>query len=487
MIQYFPTGIFILFTFYREFYMIRPSLLVFLPGRHYFYTNGIVNDVMLPTQYIPRWNIWIFTNIVFILPLCILLSHLLKHILIRSQPKSIPSQLYCGLSYIFIGDLLIDIVWMSSISASSTYSTRDRIIVVMIRFFFVWLGTYIGQSLVCVAITGSIATGKSTVCNMFLNNKTDNGKVRKFGSVRIIDSDRIGHEILLPKSILSSSKTENTTTLCQQQPHKPIGAATTNNTESKTLSENDNSLVAATAAAVRGSLSQVTNYSISPNDSVYNQIIETFGDASMNDTNILVDADSINKTDATSSATSSNNSNSIRLIDRTKLGSIVFNDPIARKKLNQITHPKIIYVLLKQMIYGSLMAPEQIILVDVPLLYENKIMKLFFGLTIVVGYDDTNDTSTRVQFNRLRARNPELSEKECQERIQSQIPVREKMKLADIVILNNATTTLPELQDQVEAVRKDLMGRLRDIVKMPSYIASVGMISLLSFYWRSSE
>jgi hypothetical protein len=63
-----------------------------------------------------------------------------------------------------------------------------------------------------------------------------------------------------------------------------------------------------------------------------------------------------------------------------------------------------------------------------------------------------------VQFKRLRKRNPELSESECRDRIQSQLPLDQKIHMADLVIWNNGDVEALALQ--VEAVRRDVMGRV---------------------------
>jgi dephospho-CoA kinase len=55
-------------------------------------------------------------------------------------------------------------------------------------------------------------------------------------------------------------------------------------------------------------------------------------------------------------------------LDRKKLGSIVFQDEVQRKKLNSITHPSILRELLKQAIYNFLCGGT-LVIIGLPLLH----------------------------------------------------------------------------------------------------------------------
>jgi dephospho-CoA kinase len=143
-------------------------------------------------------------------------------------------------------------------------------------------------------------------------------------------------------------------------------------------------------------------------------------------------------------------------IDRLKLGSIIFKDAQQRRRLNRITHPKILLVLIQQLFRGVFFGTCDITVADVPLLFESGKLSWLFAVTICVTVGDPS-----VQLHRLQKRNPELSKQECQARIDSQLSLETKQKLADIVIDN--TGSLEQLSEQVEQVRKDLMGRLYGI------------------------
>lgn len=117
-------------------------------------------------------------------------------------------------------------------------------------------------------------------------------------------------------------------------------------------------------------------------------------------------------------------------MDRTKLGSIIFHNEEMRKTLNNIIHPAIREEMLRQrdefMSYG-----EKNIFMDIPLLFESK-LEHFVEKIIVVS------VSKEVQLQRLMERNG-FTENEANARIATQIPVKEKERLADAVIHNNGT------------------------------------------------
>ena len=305
-------------------------------------------------------------------------------------------------------------------SSTTLLSPDATAILFSLRLVFLCLGVHIGESLCFVALTGGIATGKSTVSQLLVeynytplpsassSNKRKPKKAvsnsaaannaqaaddYKEGTVHLICADSIAHEILLPPSVLANEEKEE-----EDQDDDP-------NESKKT-------------------------YMVHPNDSVYPQILEAF------EGHDVVTQEG--------------------RIDRLKLGSIIFNDPQQRRRLNGITHPKILMVLVQQLFRGVFFGNCDITVADVPLLFESGKLTWLFAVTICVTVSDPS-----VQLHRLHKRNPELSKQECQARIDSQLSLETKQKMADIVIDN--TGSLEDLSEQVEQVRRDLMGRLYGI------------------------
>lgn len=129
-------------------------------------------------------------------------------------------------------------------------------------------------------------------------------------------------------------------------------------------------------------------------------------------------------------------------IDRKALGAIVFVDKDQRKRLESITHPRILYLMLSRMILARLLGKR--VIVDVPLLFESKTPILYY----LCCYTVLVDAEEATQRSRLLHRNPEWSESEIDNRIKSQMPREQKRALADIVIDNNGS--VEELHRQLD-------------------------------------
>jgi dephospho-CoA kinase len=119
-------------------------------------------------------------------------------------------------------------------------------------------------------------------------------------------------------------------------------------------------------------------------------------------------------------------------IDRPKLGSIIFHQSEKRQLLNGIVHPEV-RKRMKRQIEEAKEQGEEIVVLDIPLLFESKLMYMV-DKTLLVYVDNA------IQLQRLMARN-HLSKQEAEARIQSQMPLAEKVGLADEVIHNNGAIT----------------------------------------------
>jgi len=136
-------------------------------------------------------------------------------------------------------------------------------------------------------------------------------------------------------------------------------------------------------------------------------------------------------------------------IDREKLGKTVFTNQILLKKLNEITHPEIIKIIKKEIISAKNKTHDQqkILMIDAALIYETKIDR--FMDKIIVVYIDRKE-----QIKRLIKRN-NFSKDEASQRIKSQMPMKEKVKMADYIIDNN--NSLDKTKKQVVKIWDELM------------------------------
>jgi dephospho-CoA kinase len=140
------------------------------------------------------------------------------------------------------------------------------------------------------------------------------------------------------------------------------------------------------------------------------------------------------------------------IIDRKKLGKIVFANQSLLKKLNEITHPEIIKIIKKEIDSAKNKTHNQqkILIIDAALIYEAKIDRLMDKVIVV--YIDEGE-----QIKRLIKRN-NLSKDEVSRRIKSQMPIKEKIKIADYVIDNS--NSLDETKKQVEKIWKNLVSSI---------------------------
>jgi dephospho-CoA kinase len=157
---------------------------------------------------------------------------------------------------------------------------------------------------------------------------------------------------------------------------------------------------------------QIAREAVKPGEEPYKKIVETFG------REILLENGEIN---------------------RPKLGSIIFHDQEKRDLLNNIVHPFVRRRMIEQK-EALFEKGEKAVILDIPLLFESKLTHLV-DKTILV-YVDAD-----VQLERLMRRN-DLTENEAKARIASQMPLVQKVPLADAVINNNGT---------IEETRKQLI------------------------------
>ena len=294
-------------------------------------------------------------------------------------------------------------------------------------------------------ILGSVGAFLSAIVS-FASTDDGSGIVYNEGTVQLICADSIAHNILLPPEVLAERAARASLTDNSEGEDDDDGGDDDHHHRNDDDDENDsgddgdgNDGGMDRTNSSSGNISNGNGNNedqtpivkiVSPSDSVYHQITNAFGGKDILDPNT-------------------------GQIDRLKLGAIIFNDRDERKKLNRITHPKILSVLLKKLVRSVFFGYADITMGDLPLLFESGKLSWLFGVTICV------TTSKDIQLSRLVQRNPELPREECQARIDSQMALAKKETMADIVIDNNGDLDL--LREQVEEARRDIMGRLYGI------------------------
>lgn len=140
-------------------------------------------------------------------------------------------------------------------------------------------------------------------------------------------------------------------------------------------------------------------------------------------------------------------------VSRPKLAAIIFNDKAARERLNAIMHPPIVQQSRSEANRLVTEEADCVVLIDAPLLIEADSQDTVDVIVVV-----TASTQTQLQrlLERAIAQNRPPSQAEAQARIDSQMPLSEKVKHADFVIENDGT--LEELEGKVDGLWHEIRG-----------------------------
>ncbi len=133
-------------------------------------------------------------------------------------------------------------------------------------------------------------------------------------------------------------------------------------------------------------------------------------------------------------------------LNRKKLASIIFNDKQLKIELERIIHPHIIRKT-NEIIAKKYNTTD--IIIDAPLLFEVGLDRICDKVIVIYA-------KYHLQLSRLMKRD-NLSKKEATKRIALQMPIEEKMKLADITIDNSGT--LIELKRNIKFIYKQLKNK----------------------------
>ncbi|MDI6799848.1 MAG: dephospho-CoA kinase [Actinomycetota bacterium] len=129
-------------------------------------------------------------------------------------------------------------------------------------------------------------------------------------------------------------------------------------------------------------------------------------------------------------------------LNRKALGSIIFTDEIAKRDLNEITHPSIIAKIKELVKENKTHSPDQLIVIDAPLLIDTPIYFLVDRVILVWAKDE-------VRLGRLMLEKG-LTEGEARIRMEAQTPAEELAARANFIIINHGS--LGRLRDKVDEV-----------------------------------
>jgi dephospho-CoA kinase len=127
-------------------------------------------------------------------------------------------------------------------------------------------------------------------------------------------------------------------------------------------------------------------------------------------------------------------------LDREAVAAKVFADPDARRKLESITHPEVFRLYHEEI--DRYRDTDRIVVFDAPLIVETGAADGFDVLVVVSASEDA-------QVRRLMS-DRAMSERGARERIASQLPLEDKVRVADVVIHNDGE--VEDLGPQVDAL-----------------------------------
>ncbi len=128
-------------------------------------------------------------------------------------------------------------------------------------------------------------------------------------------------------------------------------------------------------------------------------------------------------------------------IDRKALANLVFNDSESLKLLNEMIHPEIHRLFLREVENA-----RGIVIYDVPLLFENNMHSMFEAVIVVYAYPEI--CAQRAAFRSHQ------SVSEIKKRMDRQISIEKKKEMADYLIENNSDISV--LRSQVRAVWEEI-------------------------------
>jgi dephospho-CoA kinase len=130
------------------------------------------------------------------------------------------------------------------------------------------------------------------------------------------------------------------------------------------------------------------------------------------------------------------------------LAALVFSHPEKRDRLNQLLHPKIKEETERRAKEIGQRDPEAVVVIDAALLVETGYYRDMDQLILV-------HSTEAQQIERLKKRDG-IGEEEARRIVSAQMPLEEKMKVADIVIRNEGS--IEETRRKAKEVFQELRG-----------------------------
>jgi dephospho-CoA kinase len=145
----------------------------------------------------------------------------------------------------------------------------------------------------------------------------------------------------------------------------------------------------------------------------------------------------------------------IEVVNRSELKKIIFNDKAQRKKLENITHPKVIMLFIKTLCVERFLNMKKYIFIENAILLRFNLFKMIIKGVISICVSDENILVKRM-MKRDNNSNSSISEETARNILKNQMPLHEYKLKSDVVIYND------ENYQNLELKIDELM---RDIIK----------------------
>lgn len=134
-------------------------------------------------------------------------------------------------------------------------------------------------------------------------------------------------------------------------------------------------------------------------------------------------------------------------LDRKEMAKLIFSDERAREELETIVHPATLSVIKQHIEVARTSGKDRLVVVEAALLYESKADEMFDYIVVV-------DSGESLQLSRVSERDG-VTRQEVSQRMQAQMPAKEKAGHADFVIRN--VGTLEALEEKTRFIHQLLM------------------------------
>lgn len=171
-------------------------------------------------------------------------------------------------------------------------------------------------------------------------------------------------------------------------------------------------------------------------------------------------------------------------LDRDSLANMIFSDNQARKRLQRALHLPIFVDIVHKILSYWWSGSFDIVLIDMPLLFETKFYLLTKPYNIVITCDENE------QIHRLCKRDG-LSVEDAMQRVHAQMPTRKKSAMAEYTV-SNEDITINELQEKMSVIFSKILSDQSQLQPLRSLVAVsllalplIGLISLMVLILRT--